>query len=149
MKRLSTLLGIISLCVILTGMAGFLVIWSQDRGYDNESMVYVDTLLPSVLHAAGESTLRQHLAPEVRKEKSEPELSKAFVTIAGLGSFKTLNSRDGEARITYKNGATKTVTAEYQVQAAFEKGAADVQLSLVKHDGRWFVAGFFVTPAIG
>jgi hypothetical protein len=65
-----------------------------------------------------------------------------------LGPLLEYRGSEGQALMAVINSQT-AVSAEYVARARFEKGDADLRLSLIKQGDAWLVEGFHIgSPAV-
>jgi len=67
-----------------------------------------------------------------------------FEWFATLGPLTDYESSKGESKITAMIGGGTVISAGHLVHARFAKGAAEIEVGLLKVDGAWQINGFRV-----
>lgn len=149
-KRLLIILSIAGAVVAVAGIAAGLIAYNGAK-LDRESKAYTDTAIPAIAAQWDIYRLMQDASPELLAaiEKSQGagkislgDLFKLFSE--RLGKLKRYDGANGQATMRYEPGKGKTVSAEYKARGVFEKGAATIDVGLLKRDGAWKIASFHV-----
>ena len=137
-------LGGIFLAILVVGVVGMVFIATKGRALDTESKQYVDVAVPAIVSQWDRQELINRAGPEFMETVKDGDIEKLFTLFRKLGAFKKYNGSEGQANIsvTSKNG--KVTSAAYVAKADFEKGPAEIQVTLIKHDAKWQILGFRV-----
>ena len=151
MKGCIGLLGKIFLGIIVLIAVGIgLALWKCPQ-YDREAKSYGDVALPAIVTDWNQKELLSRASPELKSATKGSELDDLFTAFTGkLGKLRNL--KPGKAYgsyILYTTMDVLTVTTSYEADADFEKGAATLNLSLIKSGGNWQINGIHVdSPAL-
>ena len=139
MKKILTILGAISLVVIvaLVAFAGFTAF--QGRELDASSKAYIEANIPPILSTWSKDELLKRSSPQLLKILNEKpdQLDLLFQKFAKLGGLRSFDDIRGDANISYTTQEGKVVTAAYQAHAKFENGEGRVSIRLVQVSGQW------------
>lgn len=147
MWKLSKFLIVLGGCgFVLVAAVIALVSYATYAGskYDASSKAYVDRVLPEIIGAWSAHTLEQEAATKLKLEVPNEQIGSTFRRFSVLGRLVAYRGSHGESKVSFtlKNG--EVVTAKYEADAEFEHGNAEIDVSLVRPDGRWQIVGFFV-----
>lgn len=147
MRRFFFVFGIVMACVIVIGGAGLFALARSGMALDAESKAYIDKSVAAIADDWDADALWQRSSPRFRQLTKKDDLRTFFeATREGLGRLVASRGAVGQARISIIN-AVKTVTANYAVDAKFEKGDAEIRISLVKDGPQWRIQGFRIESA--
>lgn len=140
MKKVLKLIGIF----ILIGIIGFLILNYYGNKFDKESKAYVDQTAPIIIVNWNSEELITYSHPELLKVASPQKLKNFFnIFSERLGNLKEYSGSKGEATI-HIDQIGIAVTAEYVIEAEFEKAPAKIRIQLIKQNNKWQILGFQV-----
>ncbi len=149
MKKFFIVLGCIFLALIV--IVGALIAFVAVRGtrLDKESKAYADAAIPAVVKTWSEKALLDRASPEFKKAVTIQEVDRLFRWVSELGRLKNCAPAEGHALMSATTEYGKRITADYDARATFEKGEANIHLTLIKHGDSWQIMGFHVnSPAL-
>lgn len=148
MKKALMVLGGIFSVILVVGVIGFVFIATKGKTLDRESKEYVDVAVPAIVSQWNQQELLNRVSPEFMEATKDGDLDKLFTMFSKLGAFQKYNGAEGQANIsvTSKNG--KVTTAAYVAKADFEKGPAEIQVTLIKHADKWQILGFRINSKV-
>jgi hypothetical protein len=113
---------------------------------DKESKTFVDFAIPAIVSDWNVTEIRKRASPEFNKSVDYEDMQQMFDVLRGLGGLLEYAGSTGESRviISFEDGIV--ITAVYDASADFESGSAEIQMSLIKHDGQWQILGFKIAP---
>lgn len=146
MKRSITLLGYISVALIVVLTAVFGVLFMAGKRLDRESKAYIDSAVPAIASDWSLDELKKRASREFDDAVDYEEIADYFDTLRQLGGFVSYQGSSGEATISVSFRYGYEITAEYAASADFEEGSAEIQVLLIKQDGLWQILDFKVAP---
>lgn len=162
MKTFFAVLGVIFLIVILIAGGGLGVVAMRENPLDavgfwflsvrgnilnQESKAYADAAIPAIFTNCDEKELLDRESPELKQSLSQQQLDEIFQRYSSLGHLQKSEPAHGQSTMS---AMTHAIKAQYNAKATFDKGEAEIGLTLIKHGGQWQIAGFFVkSPALG
>lgn len=144
MRKALTVLGAVTLIVIVVACAGFGVLAYNGRALDAESKAYVDRAMPAIVQSWDRQQLMAQATPELRATMSPDALNAFWSALSRYGPLLEYQGAQGDALLSLTVGSGSTVSARYVVRARFENGDATFRILLMKRDGRWMIHGFHV-----
>ena len=160
MKTFFAVLGVIFLIVIIAAVAGagylamrenpldaisFWLLSTRGKTLNEESKVYADAAIPAIVGSWSERELIDRESPEFKQAVSQQQLDELFQRISTLGHLQKCEPAQGQSMMS---AMTHAIKAHYIAKATFEKGEAEIDLSLIKHGDQWQIESFFVkSPA--
>ncbi len=138
--------GYALLTVVVLLIAGMAIIAAIAHTLDRDSKVFVDSAIPAIVSDWDITELQKRASPEFEETVDYDDLSQYFEMLQELGNMTEYKGSRGEARIALSFLNRIVVTALYTAKADFDEGSADIRISLIKHDGKWQILGFQVTP---
>jgi hypothetical protein len=147
MRKFLSILGALTLVVIVAVGAGVGVLAYKGHALDVESKAFVDGAVPAIAAAWSTEQLLDRATPELRERAKPQELRAFFDTLSRLGPLAQYDGATGEASMAYFTGSGSTVSAAYVANARFRNGSATFRIRLMKRDGRWMIHNFQVRPA--
>jgi hypothetical protein len=144
MKNLFAVVGVVALIAFVFIVALVSVVAVKGRALDAESRLYADRTIIAIVSDWDERALLDQAGPEFKKACPARCIDALFVQAGDLGALKHYLGAKGQANMNYLIGEGTSVTATYIARAAFEHGAASIKLDIVKREGQWRIAGFFV-----
>lgn len=141
-------LGIAFIAIIIIVVVLISYLAGQGTKLDQESKEYVDNAVPIINKEWNEKELRRRASNEFMSMTSDEELKKMFKYIEkNLGKMKVYLGSQGESRV-FLNNFKKDITANYIAQGDFEKGRANIYVSLIWKNNKWEILGYRVTSEV-
>lgn len=145
MKKIIMILGYIFLALILVVIAALIGLSVMGKKLDKESRIFVDAAVPAIVSNWDVRELQQRASPEFEASVDYDEVEEYFGSLQDLGTFQEYKGSEGDSNITLSLAGYE-ITADYTANAEFEAGSAEIQVSLIKRDGRWQILDFKVNP---
>lgn len=145
MKKTVTILGyafIVFIILMLAAVAGLVALGKK---YDKESKAFVDTAVQAIVADWDIEELQKRASSEFNDEVDYESLAEDFITLQQLGKLVEYKGSTGDSNITLSLSGY-VITADYTATAEFEAGSAEMQVSLVRREGRWQILDFSVSP---
>ncbi len=145
MKKTFTILGyafIVFIILMLASVAGLVALGKK---YDKESKAFVDTAVQAIAADWDIEELQKRASSEFNDEVDYESLAEDFITLQQLGKLVEYKGSRGDSNITVSLSGY-AITADYRATAEFEAGLAEMQVSLVRREGRWQILDFSVSP---
>jgi len=136
--------------IITTMIVGYLGIIYYGNLLDNKSQTYVDVVVPIIINSWSSEEFVNYVAPELLESTSEDKVNLLFNNYRKfLGDLKEYRGSEGQAishtEIFCEEGFLCTgVTADYTIEAVFEKGLAKINIGLLQRFGKWEIISFSV-----
>jgi len=144
MKKFFTVLGIIFLCLLVTGAIGFSMVAYQGAKLDKSSQSYVDQIVPIIIASWSPQELLDRASPELLEVAPRDKVDTMFREFTEkLGALKEYRGSKGDSLINF-TASGKVVTAAYMARASFGKGDAEIKISIIQHDKKWQLLEFRV-----
>jgi hypothetical protein len=141
-KFLYTLGGLAALLVVGAGV-GLFVLSRNGAALDAESKLYVDDAVLTITAHWQPEELMKRATPHLRQITRPDDLQVLFDAAAtGLGPLVDYEGAKGDSMVSAIVGSGTTISATYVARAKFQKGDANLQLTLLKIDGNWKIEGF-------
>ena len=113
--------------------------------FDKESARYVDDAVVTITAHWNKDELLNRASPAFTKLASTDRLASFFDAVQGaLGPLMDYEGAKGDALIKTDIGSGTTITAIYKAKAKFQKGTAEITLTLVKIGDTWMIEGFHI-----
>jgi hypothetical protein len=146
MNRVVVVVGGLLLVLLVTvgGLIGYAAVTGP--ALDASSKAYVDEAVPRIIANWSVDELLSRGAPRIRDSVDMGELRAAFEKLSGLGRMVSYDGAQGTSRMAFTPSDGKVVGAIYLARATFEKGRAEIRISLLQVDGRWRIQSFSVNP---
>lgn len=145
MKKLLVVVLVLVLLIAL----GIAYIAVRGTALDKESKAYADAAIPAIITNWSEKELLDRASPEFKEAATQQQLDRMFHWFGSLGRLQKVDSATGQAIMSATTQTGKRITAQYTAKAKFDKGAAAIKLSLIKHADQWQILGFKVdSPAL-
>lgn len=145
MKKIIMILGYVFLAVIVLLIAGAASVAVIGKRLDKDSKAYVDAALPAIITEWDVSELQKRASPEYDDSVDYDDVEDYFTSLQQLGKLEEYKGSTGDSNITISLSGYE-ITADYIANADFEKGSAEIQISLIKRDGSWQILDFKVNP---
>ncbi len=146
MRKTVMILGYLFLVLIVGTVAGVGTLATIGKKLDRESKAFVDAAVPAIVSGWDISEIQKRASPEFNDEVDYDDLEQDLETLRQLGKLVEYKGSTGDANITLSFRYGYEVTADYRASADFETGSADMQISLIRHDGQWQILDFRVNP---
>jgi hypothetical protein len=145
MRKVLYVLGVLFIVLVL-GIGTLVgVTVYKGAGLDKESARYVDDAVIAITAHWNKDELLSRASPEFKKISSRDQLASIFDAVSGaLGPLVDYEGAKGDAMIKTMVGSGTTITAVYKAQAKYQKGSAEITLTLIKIDDAWMIQGFHV-----
>ena len=118
----------------------------SNAALDKESKAYADAAIPAIITNWNEKQFLNRASPELKQKFSQKQFDELFHKFRGFGRLKKYDPTEGHSGTMTIAQGDNQIGAEYFTNATFEKGAAVVEIDLIKHGDQWQIAGFFVKP---
>jgi hypothetical protein len=82
------------------------------------------------------------------KATNDAQLMQLFEGTRRLGVLKSYEGSKGEAKINYVSNSGKTISADYDAQATFANGKAQIKVLLIQVNGQWKIQAFSVSSPL-
>ncbi len=145
-KKIVLMLGYLFLALIVAAAAGFLFLVFEGKRLDKESKVFADATVLAIAKDWDANELRKRASAEFENAVDYDEIQEYFDSLGSLGKFISSQGAVGESTITLSAHYGYEITADYTCILQFQAGSAEVQIVLIKLEGRWQVLDFKVTP---
>lgn len=142
MKRFLVVLGVVFAVLIVLGVAGIVIAAVKGTALNKEGKAYVDEVVPKILADLRKETLLAYASEEFKNTVKPEEMDKIFTWFQKLGRFTEHKVSPGQVNISVTPPAGKVITGRYVVQAQFDSGPAQVEITIVKKGDKWFVQFF-------
>ncbi len=145
MKKTVTILGYAFIVFIILMIAAVTGLVALGKKYDKESKAFVDTAVQAIATEWDIEELQKRASAEFNDEVDYESLAEDFITLQQLGKLVEYKGSTGDSNITLSLSGY-VITADYTATAEFEAGSAEMQVSLVRREGRWQILDFSVSP---
>ncbi len=145
MKKTVTILGYAFIVFIILMIASVAGLVALGKKYDKESKAFVDTAVQAIAADWDIEELQKRASAEFNDEVDYESLAEDFITLQQLGKLVEYKGSTGDSNITISLSGY-AITADYTATAEFEAGSAEMQVSLVRREGRWQILDFSVSP---
>jgi hypothetical protein len=137
--------GAVIALLVVGGGVGLFVLARNGAALDAESKAYVDDSVVTITaHWSADELLRRS-TPNFRQITSLDDLQGLFdAARTALGPLVDYGGSKGDSMVSAIVGSGTTISAKYVARAKFQKGDADLQLTLLKIDGGWKIEGFHI-----
>ena len=139
-------LGVLFLLTIVGINISFINLFNYGANFDKESKAFVDQEVPAIISSWNEQKLISNADPKLLKVTSPDKIHQLLVYLSShLGTMTKYNGSQGQAAVITNNGVT-TTSADYAANADFQKGSADITITLLQHpdDKKWYIIRFHV-----
>jgi hypothetical protein len=144
MKKFLLVLGSIFLVIILLVLGGIAFVAIRGSGLDKESKAYADAAIPPIVSTWSEKALLDRASPEFKQAVTVDELDRLFRWFSSLGRLQNCAPAEGHALMSSTTQTGNRITADYDSKGKFDKGEANIHLTLIKHGDAWQILGFKV-----
>lgn len=147
MKKLLIVLGSIFLGLFVLAGIGIAILAWRGNALDKESKAYVDAAVPAIVSSWSEQELMNRASPELRQATKPADMDRMFAWFRTLGRLQQYEGSQGQAVMSVTSQTGKLVSGHYVAKAMFERGAASIEIGVIKHGGEWQIAKFRVDSA--
>jgi len=137
-------------CAVVLVVGGIAVGFLAWRGVtlDRESKAFADESVLAIVKTWDQDELLKRASASLRQSTSPAQTAQLFARLrATFGALTSYDGSNGQASMTI--GTNAGTRANYSGKGHFEKGDADVQLTLVREGGAWTIEGFhFNSPVL-
>jgi hypothetical protein len=148
MKKALMVLGAIFIVVIVLLVGGSAIIALKGRAVDRESKAYVDAAIPAIAANWDIKEIEKRISPEFKATLKEGDLEKLVLIFSKLGKLQKYQGAKGEANIQAMLGKGTRITAAYIAYADFERGPAEIKMTLIKHGDQWQIYGLHIDSKV-
>jgi hypothetical protein len=135
-------LGVTTAIAIVAAAIGFFILARSGTALDTASKAFVSDTVIAVTSRWDADELWKRASPHFKTSVRREDLRTLFYASRdALGPLMDYRGSDGQAMMSSINLQTN-VSAQYVAHAGFEKGDADLWLSLIKQGDTWMVEGF-------
>ncbi len=153
MSAVLKFLGGLAVILVLGGAAG----WYKAMALQRDGVQYVETNVPQIVANWDADDLVKRAAPEFLVPQVREGFPKLFQELSRIGKLRNLGKPKGNVTIAdfYVTAGDKGIPmpetlepiwARYVVDAEFDTGSFTIMMDLLRRDGRWQIAGFFIKP---
>jgi hypothetical protein len=146
MKKMIMALGYIFLAIIVIMSIGIAMVAFLGKKLDKESKTFTDAAISAIVSEWDVGEIRKRASPEFDETVDYNDLGQYFDALQGLGMFEEYRGSKGEANIEISFRSGYEITADYIANADFEAGSVEIQLSLIKHGGKWQILDLSIRP---
>ena len=132
--------------VVILGVVIGIMAW-QGSALDRESKAYADASVLAITKTWTEDELLKRASPDLRKSATPAQIADMFAMLrTTLGPLSTYDGSTGQATMTV--GTNAGTRANYSGKGHFEKGDADIQLTLIKQGDAWMIEAFHLNSPV-
>ncbi len=149
MNRIVVVCAVIFLIFVLGigGLFGYAAFTGP--ALDVSSKAYVDEAVPKIIANWSVDELLQRGGPRIRDSIDLEQLGSVFGRLRTLGPLVSYDGAQGTARMSFTPSDGRVVGAVYLARARFERGRAEIRISLLQIDRQWRIQTFAVkSPAL-
>ncbi|HZP91867.1 MAG TPA: hypothetical protein VFB20_03155 [Burkholderiales bacterium] len=148
MRRILNVVGALYAAALLTAISAWAYVLWHNGKLDESAAAYVEGNLPAIVRPWNAAALERRLAPEMLTAYNRHAIEEYFSGLAALGAPKSLGKPAGRVgRGVYPGTTINGTWAEYDVDAQFDAGPAEIKLVLKRVDDGWQIASFYVATA--
>lgn len=145
MKRLLTILGVIFVCLIVTGGIVFAWLYYFASGLDMEAKAYIDKIIPIIATSWSSEELINHASPEFLQEMPAEKIELLFNILSKqMGPLEEYKGATGKIDISISSEGKPIIIGDYTAKAVFKNGPAKIHIRMVRRDDKWQIIGFLV-----
>lgn len=148
MKKTLVILGGMFLALIVAAAVAISILSVKGNALDRESKEYADAAILAVISGWDMTELKRRVSPEFASTTNSKDLGKLFGLFRMLGKLREYQGSKGQAIISVTPQKGKVITATYVGRAEFEKGPAEIQITLIQHEDGWQILGFRVNSRL-
>jgi hypothetical protein len=132
--------------VTVAGLIGYAAVVGPEL--DASSKAYVDEAVPRIIANWSVDELLSRGAPRIRDTVDLEQLRAVFGRLSALGPMVSYDGAKGTSRMAFTPADGRVVGAVYLARATFEKGRAEIRVSLLQVGGQWRIQGFSVNSPL-
>jgi hypothetical protein len=132
--------ALLTLCAVI--VTAIIMVAQKFVALDTESKQYANTAVKAIVTNWDQNELNRLESPEFKSVTKAGDMDKLFAMFRRLGKLKECKECKGQATSSWITGKGREISAIYICRAEFEKGEAEIKISLVKHGDNWQIAGF-------
>lgn len=144
MSRILSVIGVISIVVVVLGIAAVAFAFYEGSKLDREATSYSSDSVVAITGRWDVEALRTRASPQLADAMGKAQGARIFTWLASLGPLQDRPECQGNATVYAGTGGNKT-TANVTCTAHYRAGPATILLALAKKGGTWFILGFHVT----
>jgi hypothetical protein len=111
---------------------------------DSASKAYVKQSVVAITTNWNTNELWKRASPHLLQIATRRKVARLFAAAKyRLGALRDYRGSKGQALMSVVNAHIR-VSAQYIVNASFQRGDARLRVSVVKQDGRWMIEGFYI-----
>ncbi len=134
----------LSVVAVLAAIAAAIAVFANTL--NKESKAFVDASLPAIISDWDVTEIQKRASPEFNGSVDYDDLQQLFDALREFGELQEYHGATGEAKTSFSIESGIMLTAFYDARADFEEGTVDIQVSLVRREGRWQILGFNIAP---
>ncbi len=137
-------LGVVFLFILGAGGTSLFMLAREGNALDIESKSYIQDAVEKITADWNANELWERSTVQFRKQGTEQDVRNFFdAARSSLGRMQQFRGADGQASVMV-TPAGRSTTARYDAKASFEKGDADIIISVVKSESGWQIEGFHI-----
>jgi hypothetical protein len=143
MRKFLYTLGAVTAFLVVAAAIGLFFIVRSGLALDAESKAYADDAIVAITAHWSTDELIKRSGPNLR-HGTQPDVIRGLfdAASAALGPLVDYQGAKGDSLVSVMTGSGTKVSARYVAHANYQKGDADVQMTLEKIDGGWKIEGF-------
>lgn len=143
MKKVFMILGVIFAVILVVIAIAAAIFIPRALKLDREAVAYIKDAVPKIVTNWKSQELVDRATPELMSAAgSRDKVDRMFVWFQELGSFKHLDEPEGMVTTSSYTGTGTVTLGNYKAQAEFEKGAARIEIQLLRVGDTWEINGF-------
>lgn len=136
--------GILFVSLIILAIGTFVVLHQIGTRMDESSEVYADEIIQAVANDWDDEKLWSEASTEFKDASTRQEIRELLKYFdENLGKLEVFHGARGESGV-FLRPFYLDISAGYTAYAEFEKGDAEIELTLTRKDDKWQVYGFLV-----
>ncbi len=148
LKKIFIVLGTILSIVIAIIVGLFIYLRSIGTDLDKTSRDYVNESVIAISTDWNINELKKRASSEFMSMTNDEELNKFFgYAEKNLGEMKVYTGAQGESSV-FVNNFKKDIKASYIAHGEFEKGKANINISLIWKNNKWQILGYRVNSDV-
>lgn len=145
LKKFLMVIGGVAVAIVVIVVVAAAIFIPRSLKLDGEATSYLQDATPKIVAGWNAQELVDRSTPQLMNAaKSREQIDQMFVVFSRLGALKHLDTPKGGIYSSSFSGRGTTTVGNYRVAAEFEKGAADIQIQLLRVDDGWKINGFHV-----
>ncbi|WP_043356465.1 hypothetical protein [Cupriavidus basilensis] len=148
MKKVLMVLGGTLLAIAVAAAVGISILAVKGSALDKESQEFANESILAVVSGWDADKLISRASPEFMSATNGRDLGKLFGWFRMLGKLKEYKGCKGHATISVTSQQGKVITAAYTGRGDFERGPAEINITLIKRGDRWQILGFRINSKL-